>query len=322
MSTLQDDLPSYALPDTSENNFNIPLVEIRLTTEIKNAKGVGGVKYGKRTAELSFGHSRTEFSATDEHQTIHTRGAVLAAVGALASLKRRCAVEIYTDSTYLLQGATTWFPLGMSLGWHAGPKAGRIRNHDLWDQLRDLVARHSIDWIGPRRMGDSEFSGMMPEISTELWRRTRGDGHDTCYLYAGRVLPWDEALGAYRTFSADEKSSDVCCNVGGDDTAVTPLTAKEKQARKRVIQRIAEHYRPEHIRPAPHKPSDTTAAQPSTPLTLEPSKVKQLFAAFEELQPGTVSPTGTVSFLRYPRADARFRSPTARTARLELGLEQ
>jgi ribonuclease HI len=318
------DLPFYAQADTPDNNFNTPLVEINLTTAVLTAKGVGGVKYGKWTAQLTFGDERKEISATDAHQTIGTRGALLAAVAGLGALKRRCSVQLYTDSEYLLSGATTWLPLGMALGWHTGPKAGRIRNHDLWGQLRDISARHSIDWIGPRRQADAEFADITPDLKTELWRRTVGEGQDKGYLYAGHESPWSESMGAYRAFAESEmRDPAICASVDcTDDSGVTTLTAKEKQARKKVIARIAKHYRPEHIRPAPRKPPDTIAAPPSTPLTLEPIKVKRIVAAFEELQPGTVSPTGAVSFLRYPRADARFRYPTARTARLELGLEQ
>jgi ribonuclease HI len=318
-----------------------PLVEIQITTAVKTAAGVGTLRYGKWVAELTFNGERKEsgapatrthrISATDDHKTIHSRGAVLAAVAALGSLKRRCSVQLTTDSLYLLEG-TSWLASGLSLGWHQGPKDGRIRNHAIWGQLRDLAARHSIDWIGPRSKAANgggqggEFADIMPEIKTELWRRTVGDGTDTGYLYAGHALPWDDAqpsasgggLGDYRAFTDTEtRDSAVCSSVDcSDDNAAAPaLTAKEKRARKRIIERIAKHYRPEFIRPAPReqKPSP-----PVTPHTLEPNKVARLVAAFEELQPGTVSPTGTVSFLRYPRATLAHRFPTARTARLEI----
>jgi hypothetical protein len=219
--------------------------------------------------------------------------------------------------------------MNLALGWHTGKKAGRIRNHALWSQLRDLSARHDVQWIGPRKV-QSEFADIMSDIKTEIWRRTIGEGQDAGYLYSGHasgsslhVLPWDDSLGEYRAFTDDEKSSDVCLNVGNtDDNAVTPLTAKEREARKRVIARIAKHYQPEYIHPAQRKPSDTTAAPPATTSraegsgadtasTLEPAKVRQIFAAFE-------SPAGTVTLLKYPRADARFRYPTSKTARLEL----
>ena len=308
-------LTDTTAPATEAGDFNTPLVELRITTEIKAAKGRGCVTYGKWTAELTFGDERKGISATDEHQTIYTRGAVLAAVAGLSALKRRCAVQLITDSEYLLSGATTWLPLNLSLGWHTGPKAARIRNHDLWGQLRDVAARHDIQWIGPRNLSKGEFGGVMPNIPTEVWRRTIGKGQDTGYLYCGNVAPWHDSLGEYRAFTDTEMGNPgICVNVGStDDNAVTPLTAKEKQARKRVIARIAKHYRPEHIHPAPREAPPPTPD--AAPITLEPSKVRQIFAAFE-------SPAGTITLLKYPRADGRFRYPTARTARLEIGVEQ
>lgn len=325
-----------ALP---EGSFITPLVEIQITTAVKTAAGVGTLRYGKWVAELTFNGERKEISATDDHKTIHSRGAVLAAVAALGSLKRRCSVQLTTDSLYLLEG-TSWLASGLALGWHQGPKDGRIRNHAIWGQLRDLAARHSIDWIGPRSKAANgggqggEFADIMPEIKTELWRRTVGDGTDTGYLYAGHALPWDDAqpsasgggLGEYRAFTDTEITDPAICSSVDctDDGSVAPLTAKEKQARKKIIERIAGHYRPEFLRPAPR--GQTTPTVPDTPLTLEPSKVKQLAAAFEELHPtrASDSSTGTISFLRYPRATLAHRFPTARTARLELtiGTEQ
>jgi ribonuclease HI len=324
-SVVRDGQLSDATPD---NDLITPSVEIHLTTEVKTVVG-GGVKYGKWTAELRFGASRTEFSATDAHQTIHTRGAVLAAVAALGALKRRSAVRLHTDSEYLISGATAWLPVGMALGWVAGPKASRIRNHVLWGQLRDLAKRHSIDWVGPRKQADAEFANVMPHTKTELWTRTVGERPDTGYLYAGHESPWSESMDTYRAFTDEEmRNPAICSSVDSDDGAVAPLTSKEKEARKRIIARIAKHYRPEFIRPAPR---EQTPTPPITPIILEPNKVARLVAAFEELQPGTVSPSppsegqlGTVNFLRYPRATLSHRFPTAKTARLELkiGLEQ
>ena len=289
------------------------LVELRITTAAETAKGVGGVKYGKWTSDLSFGESRKSISGTDHHQTIDTRGALLAAVAGLGALKRRSAVQIHSDSTYLLDG-TVWLPLNLSLGWNTGPRNARIRNHDLWGQLRDLASRHNIQWIGPR-VAKGEFGSVMPNVPTEIWRRTVGAGPDTGYLYAGAALPWDEVLGEYRAFTDTEiHDSAVCSSVDStDDSTAAPLTPKEKQARKNIISRIAKHYQPEYIRPAPRR----EPSPPVTPAILEPTKVNQLVAAFNELRPA-VDP----SFLRYPRADARFRYPTARSALLEIGIEQ
>jgi hypothetical protein len=163
----------------------------------------------------------------------------------------------------------------------------------------------------------------MPEIKTELWRRTVGEGSD---LYAGHESPWSESMDAYRAFTDSETRDPATCSRVDctDDSKAAPLTAKEKQARKKIIARIASHYQPEYIRPSPR--GQTTPIPPDTPLTLEPTKVKQLINAFEELsraegsgaRPTTDSSTGTISFLRYPRATLAHRFPTARTARLEL----
>jgi ribonuclease HI len=277
------------VPCPIPGDFNIPLVDLRIATAVKTAKGRWGVLYGKWTADLSFRDSRKEVSGTDHRQTIHTRGAVHAAVGALASLKRRCAVEIYTDSTYLLQGATTWFPLGLSFGWAAdGDKPGRMRNYELWSQLRDLAARHDIHWHGPRSLAIGEFGSVMPEQKMEMRRRTVGDGPDAGHIYAGHVLPWDDSLGEYRAFDDGElQNPEICVNVGStDDNAITPLTAGEKAARKRVIARIAKHYRPEFIKKAVPRGRTVAVDTPGDiihSIALTPESFDYLQNAFQSL---------------------------------------
>jgi ribonuclease HI len=317
-SATGDDTDTVA--STPDNDFITPSVEIHLTTSVLTAKGIGGVKYGKWTAELEYGDTRKEIAATDDHKTIHNRGAVLAAVAALGALKRRSAVQLYTDSTYLLEG-TAWLPMNLAMGWRTGPKAGRIKNHVVWGQLRDLAQRHSIDWIGPRKQAGAEFAGIMPSVKTELWTRTVGEGPDTGYLYAGHESPWSESMDTYRAFTDEEMRNPVICSsVDCDDGAVAPLTSKEKEARKRIIARIAKHYRPEYIRPAPRvAPTPTPDSSSTAPVRLNPTQVHHLFA---ELLAANGESHDTVELLKYPRADRRFKHQTQRTSVLEIGIEQ
>jgi len=285
-----DTVPEDASPPDS--NFITPLVEINLTAAVLTAKGVGGVKYGKYQAEIKFGDERKIIAATDDHKTIHTRGGLLAVTAALGALKRRCAVEIYADSTYLLQGASAWFPLGMSLGWlgssdkesRTTAKLNRIRNQALWVELRGVAARHDICWYGPRNYADGEFIGVMHEQKTALWRRTAGEGADTGAVYAGRVVPWSDALGEYRAFDDGEmKNPEMCCNVGIPASAVSsPLTEKDKESRKRLIARAVKNLRAE-------KSAQTISAVHDPPgdivhsISLSPDSYDYLQNAFHSL---------------------------------------
>jgi ribonuclease HI len=69
-----------------------------------------------------------------------------AAIGGLTALKRRCAVKLYTDSKYVLQGVTEWMPNWKARGWRTAAREP-VKNQDLWQELDLAVAAQDIEWI-------------------------------------------------------------------------------------------------------------------------------------------------------------------------------
>jgi ribonuclease HI len=63
----------------------------------------------------------------------------------LGALKRRCSVQLYTDSRYVLQGATEWLPNWKARGWRTASREP-VKNQDLWEQLDEAAARQDIKW--------------------------------------------------------------------------------------------------------------------------------------------------------------------------------
>ncbi len=80
-----------------------------------------------------------------ERQTTNNRMEMLAAISGLRELKYRCTVELYTDSKYLLQGATEWLSGWKAKGWLSASKKP-VKNVDLWQQLDALLKQHEIHW--------------------------------------------------------------------------------------------------------------------------------------------------------------------------------
>ena len=80
-----------------------------------------------------------------EAQTTNNRMELTAVIQALETLKRRCAVAVYTDSQYVKNGIQTWIHAWKRNGWKT---AGRkpVKNADLWQQLDLAVAQHDIEW--------------------------------------------------------------------------------------------------------------------------------------------------------------------------------
>ena len=80
-----------------------------------------------------------------EHESTNNRMEITAALQGLRALKTRSQVTIYTDSTYLLQGATEWMPNWKARGWKR--KGGKLLNVDLWQAMDQELSRHEVSWV-------------------------------------------------------------------------------------------------------------------------------------------------------------------------------
>jgi ribonuclease HI len=99
---------------------------------------------GGWAALLIAGKTRKELSGA-EADTTNNRMELTAAIGGLNALKRRCAVKLYTDSKYVLQGITEWLPNWKAHGWRTAERKP-VKNQDLWQALDAAVAAQDIEW--------------------------------------------------------------------------------------------------------------------------------------------------------------------------------
>ena len=89
------------------------------------------------------GHEKDLFGGVAA--TTNNRMELTAVIEALASLKRRSPVAIYTDSEYVKNGITSWIHGWKLRGWRTAAKAP-VKNVDLWQRLDALVANHDVQW--------------------------------------------------------------------------------------------------------------------------------------------------------------------------------
>lgn len=80
-----------------------------------------------------------------EAATTNNRMELTAAIRALEALKRRCTVDLYTDSSYLRHGITEWIKRWKSNGWRTAQKKP-VLNDDLWRSLDELRENHDVRW--------------------------------------------------------------------------------------------------------------------------------------------------------------------------------
>jgi len=80
--------------------------------------------------------------------TTNNKMELMAVVEGLASLKRPCRVELFTDSVYVGKGMTEWMPKWKANGWKRKEKSKfvPVKNVDLWQRLDELVGRHRVKY--------------------------------------------------------------------------------------------------------------------------------------------------------------------------------
>ena len=108
-------------------------------------------------AILEFRGREKEISGA-EPETTNNRMELTAVIRALECLKEPCAVELYSDSKYVIDALT----LGWAKGWQARGwiKADRkpALNPDLWQRLLELAERHDLRCHWVKGHADNEYN--------------------------------------------------------------------------------------------------------------------------------------------------------------------
>lgn len=117
----------------------MPAVEIYTDGACRGNPGPGG--WG---AILLSGDHEKELKGA-EPSTTNNRMELMAAIQALAALKRASDVVLYTDSQYVRKGILEWMPQWKLRDWRTADKKP-VKNVDLWQALEREIARHKIEW--------------------------------------------------------------------------------------------------------------------------------------------------------------------------------
>ncbi len=93
---------------------------------------------------MQWNGNEREISGGEDHTT-NNRMEMQAAIEALNALKQPCAVDLYTDSTYVRDGISKWLEGWKARNWKTAAKKP-VKNTDLWIALETAAARHKVAW--------------------------------------------------------------------------------------------------------------------------------------------------------------------------------
>ena len=124
--------PADALPTT--------VVEMWTDGACKGNPGLGGWGAWMRTGV----HERELWGG--DLVTTNNRMELTAVIEGLRALTRPCAVTLHVDSTYVMNGMSTWVAGWKRNGWLTGEKK-TVKNKELWQALDVEIGRHTIAWV-------------------------------------------------------------------------------------------------------------------------------------------------------------------------------
>ena len=78
-------------------------------------------------------------------RTTNNRMELQAVIAALEALPAGAAVEVVTDSEYVMKGITEWIGRWKRNGWRTSGRRA-VRNRDLWQNLDRLAAAREVAW--------------------------------------------------------------------------------------------------------------------------------------------------------------------------------
>lgn len=122
--------------------------------------GPGGwgavMQYGENIKEIKGGAANTTNNQME----------LSAAIEALNTLKRPCAIDLYTDSQYVKNGIQGWLFSWKKNGWKTAAKKP-VKNVELWQQLDTAVQRHDITWHWVKGHAGNELNETADRLANE-----------------------------------------------------------------------------------------------------------------------------------------------------------
>ena len=99
-----------------------------------------------------------------EKNTTNNQMELLAPIKAIQKFKKKTEISIFTDSTYVKDGITTWIKQWEKNGWKTASKKP-VKNKELWKKLQNLSSKHSVKWIWVKGHAQDKYNNLVDELA-------------------------------------------------------------------------------------------------------------------------------------------------------------
>ena len=127
--------------------------------------GIGGW-----AAVLMYNGKFKEISGYDK-STTNNRMELLAVIKGLEVLKEKCNVNLYSDSTYVVNAfLQDWIESWKTNNWRTSSKK-EVKNLDLWKKLLILTDKHVVNFIKVKGHSDNEYNNRCDKIAVSEYKK-------------------------------------------------------------------------------------------------------------------------------------------------------
>lgn len=107
-------------------------------------------------------------------ETTNNRMELFAAIQGLSALKESCVVNLYSDSSYLVNAFEKhWIEKWQRNGWKTSTKSP-VENQDLWKLLLIHVRKHQVRFIKVKGHSDNQYNNRCDEMAVAAIKSGRG----------------------------------------------------------------------------------------------------------------------------------------------------
>lgn len=97
-------------------------------------------------------------------ETTNNQMELTAIIEALKSLKEPCAIDLYSDSKYAIQGIEEWLPNWQKNNWRNANKKP-VKNKEYWLDFLELSNKHHIKYHWVKGHADNLYNNRCDELA-------------------------------------------------------------------------------------------------------------------------------------------------------------